>query len=202
MVKDVGEAFGEEAEVGRLPPDEEVEGDVKEFEAVVGRGVIVGAVGDVDGGFDKEVGAPGGVVTEEFGTEGAEEGSVEGFLGRGEAHLGIGEVENEVLALVSDVVVLEAKEEAKPVQEVHIRVPLRGEAKVADRAKGGDGGTDLREAERRVVDGRGVEGEDVVWVVGIVVVVVLMSVRHVMVKNEDLQQLTTHTLSLLRQCHG
>jgi len=93
VVKDVGEAFGEEAEVGRLAPDEEVEGDVKEFAALVRGGAIGGAVREVDGGFCGEVGAPGGVVAEEFGTEGAEEGSVEGFLGRGEAHLGIGEVE-------------------------------------------------------------------------------------------------------------
>lgn len=182
-MKDVGEAFGEEAEVGRLTPDEEVEGDVKEFAAVVGGGVIGGVVGEVDGGFYSEVGAPGCVVAEEFGTEGAEEGGVEGFLRRGEAHLGIGEVEEEVLALVADVVVLEAKKEAKPVQEVHIRMPLRGETKVTDRAKGNDGGPDLREAERRVVDGRGVEGDDVVWVVDMVVVV-MRSVRHVMVKKE------------------
>lgn len=92
-MEDVGEAFGEEAEVGGLAPDEEVEGDVKEFAALVGGGVIGGVVEEVDGGFDSEVGAPGGVVTEEFGTEGVEEGSVEGFLGRGEAHLGIGQVE-------------------------------------------------------------------------------------------------------------
>lgn len=91
-----------------------------------------------------------------------------------------------MLALVADVVVLEAKQEAKPVQEVHIRVPLRGEAQVADRAKGGDGGPDLREAEGRVVDGRVVEGEDVVGVDDVMAVVT--SVRHVMVKkNEDLQ---------------
>jgi len=64
-------------------------------------------------------------------------------------------------------------------------VPLRGQAQVADRTKGGDGGLNLREAEGRVVDGRVVEGDDVVGVDDLVAVVT--SVRHVTVKNEDLQ---------------
>ena len=58
-------------------------------------------------------------------------------LRRREAHLNVGEVENKVLALVANVVTLEAEEEGKPVQEVHVRGPLvvRRLLEVADGSK-------------------------------------------------------------------
>ena len=64
-------------------------------------------------------------------------------------HLSIGEVENKVLALVANVVALEAEEEGKPVQEVHVRGPLvvRQLPEVADGLKRGGNGLDLREFE-------------------------------------------------------
>lgn len=46
--------------------------------------------------------------------------------------MSVGEVEDEVFALVANVVLLEAEEEGKPVEEVHARVPLRGKDEVAD----------------------------------------------------------------------
>lgn len=111
-------------------------------------------IGEPDAGFFGEVGAPGGVVAEEGFAEVAEDGGVEGIegvWGWREAHLGVGEVEDEVFALVADVVVLEAEEEGKPVEEVHVWVPSGWEAEVADGAEGGGGGADFREAEGRVV---------------------------------------------------
>ncbi|KAK9099733.1 hypothetical protein Scep_023163 [Stephania cephalantha] len=60
-----------------------------------------------------EVGAPGGVVGEEAAAEADEDGGVEGVdgVGRGlEAHLGVGEVEDEVLPMVADVVALGGRE--------------------------------------------------------------------------------------------
>lgn len=97
-----------------------------------------------------------GVILEEFAAEAAEDGGVQGVdvVGRGlEAHLGVGEVENKVLPLVPDVVGLEAEEEAEPIQEVVMWVPLdvRGFAEVAGGAKGGLGGADFGVAERWVV---------------------------------------------------
>lgn len=90
-------------------------------------GVSSRVFGDPDVGFVSEEGAPGGVVLEEFAAEAAEDGGVEGVnvVGRrGEVHLGVGEVEYEVLSLVANVVVLEAEEGTEPVEEVHVVVPL------------------------------------------------------------------------------
>lgn len=165
MVEDVADAFGDEAEVGGLAPDEEVEGDVEEIEAVVEGVEVAVAVGDPDIGFGSQVGAPGGVVPEEGGAEGAEDGRVElvdGVGGRGEAHLGVGEVEEEVLPLVAGAVALEAEEEGEPVEEVHVGVPLRWEGEAAEGAEGGDGGADFGVAEGGVVGEVVVEGDDVV----------------------------------------
>ena len=170
MVEDVADAFGDEPEIGGFAPDEEVEGDVEEVEAVVVGVEVAVAVGDLDIGLGSEVGAPGGVVSEEGGAEGAEDGGVElvdGVGGRGEAHLGVGEVEEEVLPLVADAVVLEAEEEGEPIEEVHVGVPLRGEAEVADGAEGGDGGADFGVAEGGVVGEAAVEGDDVVGFVAV-----------------------------------
>ncbi|KAK9160132.1 hypothetical protein Syun_006473 [Stephania yunnanensis] len=67
VMVNVADAFGHEAEVGGLPPVEEVEGGVEELAAEVG-----GAWG-----------APGGVVGEEATAEAAEDGGVEGVDGVG-----------------------------------------------------------------------------------------------------------------------
>jgi hypothetical protein len=59
--------------------------------------------------------------------EAAQNGGVEDddfVRGRLEAHLGVGQVEHQVLPLVPHVVVLEAEEEGQPVQEVHVGRPL------------------------------------------------------------------------------
>lgn len=118
MVEYVAETFGDEAEISRLSPDEEVEGNVEELAAVVGRGGIAAGVRDPDVGFAAEVGAPVGVVVKEFAAETAEDGGVEGVdvvRGRGEAHLGVGQVKDQVFPLVADVVGLETEEGAQPV---------------------------------------------------------------------------------------
>lgn len=96
------------------------------------------------------------VVVEELAAEFAEDGGVEGvdvvrrWL---EAHLSVGEVEDEVFPLVLDVVGLEAEEGAEPVEEVHVVAPcVEGRfAEVTDGTEGGGGSTDFGEAEGRVV---------------------------------------------------
>ncbi|KAJ1434549.1 hypothetical protein SESBI_05417 [Sesbania bispinosa] len=173
---------GKESKISGLAPNEEVEGSVEELAALI-EGGRVRAIGEPDVGFGAEERAPGCIVAEEFEAERAEDGGVEGVEGvreRGEAHLGVGEVKDEVLALVANVVVLEAEEEGEPVEEVHgAGVPSwgRGRTEVTDEAESGGGGAYFREAEGRVVGGvEGVmEGDDVVGLD----VVVAMSDRHV-----------------------
>lgn len=117
-------------------------------------GVSGGETGEPDTGLNGEIRAPVGVVTEEVFTEGTEDGGFEGVYvvwGRVETHLSIGEMEDEMLALVANVVVLEAEEESEPIEEVHVRLPSGREAKVADDAESGECGADFGEAEGRVV---------------------------------------------------
>lgn len=116
-MEDITDAFRNKSEICGLTPDEEVKGDVEELAAVLGDGFP--AIGDPDVGFLAQVRTPVGVVLEEFLTELAQNDAVEDVdivRGRGEAHLGVGEVKDEVLPLVPNVVVLEAEEEGEPVQ--------------------------------------------------------------------------------------
>lgn len=125
-MEDKTNAFWYKAEVSGLTPDEEVESDVEEFSSVI-VGVLIIIIYFTYIGFLVEEGAPGGVVFEEVAAEGAEDGGGEGVEGGrrgGEAELGVGEVEDEVFALVEDVVGLEAEEGGEPVEEVHVVVPL------------------------------------------------------------------------------
>lgn len=65
---------------------------------------------------------------EELSSEAAQHlgGERVGYVGRGlELHLGVGQVEDQVLPLVTDVVLLEPEKEAKPVHQVIVRVPLQ-----------------------------------------------------------------------------
>lgn len=169
MVKHIANALGHEPQVRGLAPDEQIESHVQQF-AAEGRDV------DAEGGGEPEefvalpeVGAPEGVVEEELLAEGADDAGVEGVgvPRRGvEAHLGVGEVEDQVLPLVADVVGLEAEECGQPVEEVGAGAggPV-GEgrpAKVVDDLEGGGGGADLQEPEGGVVDDGAVDGDDVV----------------------------------------
>lgn len=157
-------AFREEAEIGGLTPDEEVKRDVEELAPFVAG---ISTIRDPDVGLLSEVGAPGVVVTEELLAELAQNPGVEGVdvvRGRREAHLCIGEVEDEVLPLVPDVVLLEAEEEGQPVEEVHMRGPLavRRLAEFPHSSERSSDGADLREAEGGVVGEEVVDGDDVV----------------------------------------
>lgn len=81
-----------------------------------------------------------------------------------EAHLGVGEVENEVLALVPDVVALKTEEGGKPVDKVHVGEPLgeRRQPEVSDGAYSDGGCAYLRESKGRVVSEEVVYGDYVV----------------------------------------
>lgn len=68
-----------------------------------------------------------------------------------------------MFALVANVVVLKAEEESEPIEEVHVRLPSRRKAEVADGAESGECSADFGEAEGRVVgDEVVVEWDDVV----------------------------------------
>ena len=73
-------------------------------------------------------------------------------------------MENKVLALVANVVALEAEEEGEPVQEVHVRGPLvvRQLPEVANGLERGGNGLDLREFEWWVLREEVVDGDYVV----------------------------------------
>lgn len=119
MVKHIANALGHEPQVRGLAPDEQIESHVQQFAA---EGRDAGARGEPEESVAlEEVGAPEGVVAEELLAEGADDVEVEGvgvIRRRVEAHLGVGEVEDQVLPLVADVVGLEAEEGGQPVEEV------------------------------------------------------------------------------------
>lgn len=77
--------------------------------------------------------------------------------------MGVGQVENQMLPLIPDVVILEAEEEAEPVQEVHGVVPWaeRRFPEVPGGAQGGGGGAYLWEPEGGVVQEEVVYWNDV-----------------------------------------
>lgn len=166
-MEDVANTLRHEPQVRSLAPDQEVEGHVEEFTAELGAAVATSAVvGDPDVGFFPEVGAPGGVVFQELLPEPPEYAGVERVdvvRRRREAHLSVGEVKDQMLALVPNVVALETEEEREPIKEVVVLPPLpeRRSTEVADGAKRRGGGTDLREAEGRVVSEEVVHGNDV-----------------------------------------
>lgn len=69
-----------------------------------------------------------------------------------------------MLALVPNVVVLEAEEKGEPVEEVHVLRPsgVRWLSEVTYGLERGGHGSDLREAERWVLGEEVVDGDDVV----------------------------------------
>lgn len=163
-MENVSNTLGSKAKVSGLTPNQEIEGDVEQFPAEI---VLSAAgVGDPDAGSAAEIGAPVGIVAEEAAAETPENGGIEGVdvLRSGETHLRIGEVEDEVLALIADIVALEAEKVAKPVEEVVVGQPLdEGRlAEVADGAEGGRGGADFRITEGGVLGEKIVDGDDVV----------------------------------------
>lgn len=159
-MEDVADALRHEAQIRSLTPDQEVEGHVEELTAELSAATVIG---DPDVGFFAEVGTPGGVVFQELLPEATEHGSVERVdvvRRRRKAHLSVGKVEHQMLALVSNVVALKSKEEREPVEEVVVRPPLPEwrSPEVTDGAERGDGGANFGEAEGRVVREEVVDG--------------------------------------------
>lgn len=80
-----------------------------------------------DVGSLPHVGAPRLVVGEQVAAEAPEDGGVQEvrrLWRRRDAHLQVGQVEDEVLPLVPHVVALESEVAAQPVQEVHAVLPV------------------------------------------------------------------------------
>lgn len=82
---------------------------------------------------------------------------------RNEPHLGVAEVEYQMLPLVGDAVVLEPEEVAEPIHEVVGSVPRHegGFPEVGGGAEGGGGGAYLGVTEGGVVVEEVVDGDDV-----------------------------------------
>lgn len=79
---------------------------------------------DPDARSTAKIRAPASVVLQKAAPESAENAGVEGIdvvRRRSETHLSISKMKNKVLPLISDVVLLEAKEVAKPVEDVVLR---------------------------------------------------------------------------------
>ncbi|POO00072.1 hypothetical protein TorRG33x02_041990, partial [Trema orientale] len=152
MVIHIAKAFGGKPEISSLAPNQKIQSNVQQLPAVV----AVPAAVDQDAGLPAEVGAPEAVVLEQLPGESPEHGGLE-LVGDGrrrvEPHLGVGQVKNQVLPLVPDVVVLEAEEDAEPVHEVVAGAPghERRPGEVPDGPQGGGGGAHLGVPQRRVV---------------------------------------------------
>lgn len=159
VVVDVAEALRDEAEIGGLPPHEQVEPREEQIGARV-------AVGDIHVGAAAEEAAPGGVVAEELPAEGARDAGLErvGEVGGGEPHLRVGEEEHQMLPLVPHVVQLEPEEGAEPVHEVLALAPRRvgRRAEPPHRPERCRRRPHLREPQRRVLREEVVDGDDVV----------------------------------------
>lgn len=150
-MEDVAEAFRDEPQIRRFSPDEEVQRHVEKLSPEVdfaGSAVVV----DPEVGLLTKVRAPRAVILEELFTETAEDSSIKSVdvvRRRSKPHLSIGEVEDKVLTLITDVILLEPEEESQPVEQVHVRPPLakRRTPEVTYGAKCCGGCTDLGEAE-------------------------------------------------------
>ncbi|KAF1896973.1 hypothetical protein Lal_00034674 [Lupinus albus] len=108
------------------------------------------------------------VVFKKLPSEAAENVSIEGVdvvRRRSEAHLSVSEVEDDMLALVANVVTLEPEEKSKPVKNIVVWLPLgkRRSPEVSDSTESCCGGTDFRETEGRMVSKEVMDGDDVVW---------------------------------------
>ncbi|RDX90626.1 hypothetical protein CR513_27489, partial [Mucuna pruriens] len=127
VVEDVADALRNEAQVRGLTPDQEVQRHVEKLAAEVGVAAASAVVGDPDVRLLPEVRTPRGIVFQQLLAKAAEHAAVKSIdvvRRRREAHLSVREVEDKVLALVANVVALEAEEERQPVEEVHVLPPL------------------------------------------------------------------------------
>lgn len=114
-----------------------------------------------------EEGAPVRVVAEELLPETTENRRIEAVgmkRRRLETHLGVGQVEDEILPLVPNIVALETEEETEPVHQVHARreIDERRLRKVSDYFERRRRRSDLRVTQRRVLRQEIVDRDDVV----------------------------------------
>lgn len=165
-MEDIADALRHEAKICSLTPDQEVQRHVEQLTSKVIPGATAPVVGDPDVGLLPEVGAPRPVVFQQLPAEPPEHAGVKRVdvvRRRREAHLSVGEVENQMLALVPNVVTLESEKKRKPIEEVHVLPPLpeRGSSEVPNCPQRRHRRADLGEAERRVVCEEVVQGNDV-----------------------------------------
>lgn len=110
MMINITYTFGYESNVTGLTPNQQEQRHVQQLAPEV---VAAAAPGEDDARLPAEVRAPGGVVVEQFAAEPPEDGGLErvNYVRRRlEAHLGVGEVEDQMLPLVPNVVDLEPEE--------------------------------------------------------------------------------------------
>lgn len=121
MMVNITNTFRDETKVTRLAPNQQVQRHVEQLAAE-----ISAASRNDDVRLPAHVGAPGGVVLQQFAPESPENAGVERVdqvRRRLEPHLGVGQVEDQMLPLIPNVVGLEPEGEAEPVHEVVVRVP-------------------------------------------------------------------------------
>lgn len=113
MMENIRNALRSKPQISRLTPNQEIESNIEQLPAEIVLAASRLGVGEPDIGFAAEVGAPVGVVAEKPAAESAEDSRIESVdvrRRRSEAHLGVGEVEDEVFPLIAHIVALEAEE--------------------------------------------------------------------------------------------
>lgn len=109
---DIANTLGHETKVTRLSPNQQEQRNVKQL-SPENIAWVSTVIREYNVRFQAEERAPGGVVVEELPPEPPENAGVERVDGGGrrlEAHLRVGEVEDQMLPLVPCVVVLETEE--------------------------------------------------------------------------------------------
>lgn len=155
-MKYITNALGQKPQVSGLAPDEEIERDIQKFMANCSR--VTGTINQPYLGLLPQETAPFLVVLEQLLTETAENSGVKRndvVLRRfGAAQVVVSEVEDKVLTLIPSVVLLEAKEERKPVKKVVVTLPWckRWFLKIdSEGSQGGHQGAEIRRSTAAVI---------------------------------------------------
>lgn len=115
-MENIAKTFRCKPKISRLTPDEEIECNIEQLPPLI---VLPDArIVDPDARSTAEIRAPPSVVLQEAAAKAAENVGGERVYvirRRSEAHLSISEVEDEMLSLISNVILLEAEEVAKPI---------------------------------------------------------------------------------------
>lgn len=125
-MKNITYTLGNKAQISRLTPYQQEEGNIEKLAAVI-RGAV-GGIGKPYIRFQAEKGAPIGIVFQKLAAKTAENSGVEGvniIRGWRQPHLSIGKMQDNMFPLVFHIGRLKTKEKSQPIQEVIVRMPWR-----------------------------------------------------------------------------